>query len=420
MTVRSAVIAPREGRNIMMLSAITGIGSPNFISNITEASFRQKVSGVNADVTKQPPLLSDYDSFSFSSEALNMFDMLGSGEEEDTTSLLGSKTSTNPSDSYGLSADTMRQRGMMFSIGGGQQSSQQDTTIQAAANNGGISAISENKETSPQSANTNRAAAPQAPGVAVQNPGAEESPAAGQTQSADETDEETATKESEKNTGEEELSDEDKSQLRELKKRDTEVRTHEQAHLAASGGHATSGASYTYQKGPDGQNYAIGGEVSIDTSAESTPEATIQKMATVQKAALAPASPSGQDRSVAASAAQAKMQAQQELAQQRANPEEDEQSTDVEESSESKNAEKSENRSAGETVKEEESNQESGMLDVEQMQQAYDASGSFQAQSMVEQINQANQTAPVSQNNIERAALSVNRLAAISAYGLAV
>jgi hypothetical protein len=87
-----------------------------------------------------------------------------------------------------------------------------------------------------------------------------------------------------------------------LKARDTEVRQHEQAHLATAGGLAVSGASYTYQRGPNGVSYAIGGEVNIDTSPGGTPEETIQRARTIQAAALAPAEPSGADRSVAAQA----------------------------------------------------------------------------------------------------------------------
>ncbi len=57
--------------------------------------------------------------------------------------------------------------------------------------------------------------------------------------------------------------------------RDREVRAHEMAHLAAAGGLASSGATFTYQHGPDGVSYAIGGEVKIDTSSGSNPEETI-------------------------------------------------------------------------------------------------------------------------------------------------
>lgn len=106
--------------------------------------------------------------------------------------------------------------------------------------------------------------------------------------------------------------------LRELEARDREVRTHEQAHKAAGGAHVTSGPSYVYQKGPDGQRYAIGGEVGIDTSpVEGDPQATIEKALTISRAALAPAQPSGQDLKVAQQAAQMLAQAQSDLLSQR-------------------------------------------------------------------------------------------------------
>lgn len=102
--------------------------------------------------------------------------------------------------------------------------------------------------------------------------------------------------------------------LSKLKTRDTEVRQHEQAHLAAAGGLASSGASYTYERGPNGVDYAIGGEVQIDTAPGATPEETISRARTIQAAALAPAEPSGADRAVAAQATQMEQQARAELA----------------------------------------------------------------------------------------------------------
>lgn len=105
--------------------------------------------------------------------------------------------------------------------------------------------------------------------------------------------------------------------LEKLKARDREVRAHEQAHLSAAGNLATSGASFTYQKGPDGQRYAIGGEVGIDSArVPGDPEATIQRAQQIRRAALAPASPSAQDRSVAVSASTTEQKAQAELAKQ--------------------------------------------------------------------------------------------------------
>ena len=111
-----------------------------------------------------------------------------------------------------------------------------------------------------------------------------------------------------------ELSEGEQKQVAELKKRDREVRQHEQAHQAAGGQYA-SAPSYEYQKGPDGQQYAVGGEVQIDASPiPGDPEATIEKMRVVKAAALAPAEPSGQDRKVAAAADAAAQQARAELA----------------------------------------------------------------------------------------------------------
>ena len=109
-----------------------------------------------------------------------------------------------------------------------------------------------------------------------------------------------------------------KKVVEELKARDREVRSHEQAHVAAAGGLAQGGPSYTYQYGPDGRAYAIGGEVNIDTSPGRTPEETIDKARRIRAAALAPSEPSDQDRAVAAAAAQLEAQARQELTQQQA------------------------------------------------------------------------------------------------------
>ncbi len=103
------------------------------------------------------------------------------------------------------------------------------------------------------------------------------------------------------------------AEIQQLKNRDADVRAHEQAHLSVAGRYATGGASYTYQTGPDGVRYAIGGEVPIDISSESTPEATIQKMETIKRAALAPADPSSADRRIAAEAAAKELQAMQAL-----------------------------------------------------------------------------------------------------------
>ncbi len=106
---------------------------------------------------------------------------------------------------------------------------------------------------------------------------------------------------------------EDAERTRELQARDAEVRQHEQAHMAAGGG-LTGPASYRYERGSDGRQYAVEGEVSIDTASEPDPDATIAKMRQVRRAALAPHDPSSQDHSVATKAAQVIRAAEAELA----------------------------------------------------------------------------------------------------------
>ncbi len=110
------------------------------------------------------------------------------------------------------------------------------------------------------------------------------------------------------------LSAGDRDVIRQLAARDREVRRHEQAHARAGGSQAGS-PSFTYQTGPDGRRYAIGGEVPIDTApVPDDPEATIAKMAVVKAAALAPAAPSGPDRRIAAQAESTRLAAVAELA----------------------------------------------------------------------------------------------------------
>lgn len=98
------------------------------------------------------------------------------------------------------------------------------------------------------------------------------------------------------------LTEADRRQVEQLKQRDREVKEHERAHAAAGGGIAGQ-PNYKYATGPDGNQYAVAGEVRIDTSpVRGNPEATIRKLEQVKRAALAPREPSGQDRRVAANA----------------------------------------------------------------------------------------------------------------------
>ncbi len=111
------------------------------------------------------------------------------------------------------------------------------------------------------------------------------------------------------------LAPEEEKQVQELKKRDAEVRRHEQAHKVAAGPNAKGGPTFEYETGPDGKQYAVGGEVQIDTSKiPNDPEATIRKAQVIRNAALAPESPSSQDRKVAAEASKMEAEARKELA----------------------------------------------------------------------------------------------------------
>lgn len=113
------------------------------------------------------------------------------------------------------------------------------------------------------------------------------------------------------------LTPDEQKVVSELRARDAEVRSHESAHMAAGGG-LTGGMSLSYQLGPDGKRYAVGGEVSIDASPGNTPEETVLKAQRIRAAALAPAEPSAQDRSVAARAGQMESDARGQLRLQRA------------------------------------------------------------------------------------------------------
>ncbi|NPA66233.1 MAG: hypothetical protein GXO11_05045 [Epsilonproteobacteria bacterium] len=118
------------------------------------------------------------------------------------------------------------------------------------------------------------------------------------------------TKEQKSQKSFEELSPSEKQLVSELQARDTEVRAHEAAHQSAGAGLA-GGASFSYQKGPDGKMYAIGGEVPISFKEGKDPQETIANARQVKAAAMAPANPSPQDYAVANTATMMELKAQQ-------------------------------------------------------------------------------------------------------------
>jgi hypothetical protein len=118
----------------------------------------------------------------------------------------------------------------------------------------------------------------------------------------------------EKDKGADGLTEKERKEVKELKETDKKVRQHEQAHMMAGAGLIISGAQFEYKRGPDGQLYAVAGEVTIDTSeVPNNPEATLEKAKKIQRAALAPQDPSPQDRQVAAKARQMENKARTEI-----------------------------------------------------------------------------------------------------------
>lgn len=109
------------------------------------------------------------------------------------------------------------------------------------------------------------------------------------------------------------LTTEQQRTVQQLQQTDRAVRAHEQAHLSAGRGVVTSGAQFEYTYGPDGKQYAVGGEVGIDTSPERKPQANIDKGRLIQAAALAPKDPSPQDYRVATIGGQLEAQGQTDL-----------------------------------------------------------------------------------------------------------
>lgn len=150
---------------------------------------------------------------------------------------------------------------------------------------------------------------------------------------------------------ESELDEAEMRELQELKSRDREVKTHEQAHINASGSIPTSAPSYDYETGPDGQRYAVGGSVSYKMPSTDCPEEQIKLAQQLKRMALAPAQPSSKDRSIAAKATQKESQARQKLAEERAEEaKQAEEKSESDVSSTSKDVERHENTNSSSNV----------------------------------------------------------------------
>ena len=110
------------------------------------------------------------------------------------------------------------------------------------------------------------------------------------------------------------LDPQEQALVQQLSMRDQEVRAHELAHKSVGGGLA-SAATFTYQQGPDGKQYAIGGEVQIQLSPGDTPEETLRRAQQVMSAATAPANPSAADLRAASMASNMEQEARAQQAQ---------------------------------------------------------------------------------------------------------
>lgn len=110
---------------------------------------------------------------------------------------------------------------------------------------------------------------------------------------------------------ENELTDDEQRMVEELRRTDQQVRSHEQAHVAAG----ATNARYEYQTGPDGKRYAVGGHADIEVAAMSDdPAGKMEQARRMRAAALAPSDPSTQDLAVASRATRLEMEARREKA----------------------------------------------------------------------------------------------------------
>lgn len=123
----------------------------------------------------------------------------------------------------------------------------------------------------------------------------------------------------EQNQPKEELTPQEEQELAKLKNTDAEVKRHENAHKAMAAGLQTSGPNYEYETGPDGKKYAVAGDVNISYQKSSDPEINLKNAQKLKAAALAPAEPSAQDRSVARKADMEIAKAKQEILEEQQN-----------------------------------------------------------------------------------------------------
>jgi len=104
-------------------------------------------------------------------------------------------------------------------------------------------------------------------------------------------------------TAKRELSLKEQQEVSHLEQIERSVREHERSHMRAARDLAMTSPSYEFKRGPDGRNYAVGGEVNVDASLSgANAEETIDKARKIQNAALAPNDPSPKDQRAAVTA----------------------------------------------------------------------------------------------------------------------
>ena len=108
------------------------------------------------------------------------------------------------------------------------------------------------------------------------------------------------------------ISGDQSKEVEDLKRKDKEIREHEQSHLQSGGSYAHA-PQYVYKTGPDGNKYVVEGKTQIVFQEGDSPEDTIKIAHTIMKAALAPKEPSNEDRRVMAEALRMEQRAKQEL-----------------------------------------------------------------------------------------------------------
>lgn len=93
-----------------------------------------------------------------------------------------------------------------------------------------------------------------------------------------------------------ELTLKERRDLELMEQMDRNIRQHEHTHIRAAQGLAVGAPTFEYERGPDGQHYAVHGrvEVSSDIPTDDT-EAALAKARKIERAALAPSDPSSQD-----------------------------------------------------------------------------------------------------------------------------